>query len=412
MILDLDKGTWKRIAFRDIVQNVTDRVDNPSEAGVDRYVGLEHLDPGVLKIRRWDTPDKVEAQKLRFKVGDVIFGRRRAYQKKVALAEFEGICSAHALVLRARPGCINRDFLPVFLASDYFLDRAIDISVGSLSPTVNWRDLMVQEFDLPPLDEQKRIASLFWAVERHLCAVSEFRSDLMGAFLQARLALLTVGPGGPWREVPIPADAADYWTRGVPEGWKAATVGEVSTVRAGATPSRSQQARYFDGGTIPWVKTLDLNESVISVTEESISDSALSESSARIVPEGTVLVAMYGGFGQIGRTAQLGIDAATNQAVSALLNLRADVLPRFMHEVLKAGRPKWRKVAASSRKDPNITKRDVERFDFPLPPLSEQKQMLGLLARIQGGINSLDGERRALKLLRAALLAETFGDER
>lgn len=165
MTLNLDRSAWKRVAFGDVIESVTDRVDDPSKAGVDRYVGLEHLDPGVLTVQRWDTPDKVEAQKLRFQNGDVIFGRRRAYQKKVALAGFEGICSAHALVLRARPGYIDPTFLPVFLSSHYFLDRAIEISVGSLSPTVNWRDLKVQEFNLPLLDEQKRIAGLLWAIE-------------------------------------------------------------------------------------------------------------------------------------------------------------------------------------------------------------------------------------------------------
>lgn len=173
MSIKLDKSSWKRIAFGDVIDSITDRVNNPSEAGVDRYVGLEHLEPGVMTVQRWDTPDKVEAQKLRFQRGDVIFGRRRAYQKKVALAEFEGICSAHALVLRARPDYICPDFLPVFLSSDYFLDRAINISVGSLSPTVNWRDLKVQEFELPPLDEQKRIADLLWAIERHREAKAE-----------------------------------------------------------------------------------------------------------------------------------------------------------------------------------------------------------------------------------------------
>lgn len=165
MNLNVDKSAWKRVAFGDVIENIADRVDDPSKAGVDRYVGLEHLDPGVMTVQRWDSPDKVEAQKLRFQPGDVIFGRRRAYQKKVALAEFEGICSAHALVLRARPDYIDPGFLPAFLSSDYFLDRAIAISVGSLSPTVNWRDLNVQEFDLPPLDEQKRIADLLWAIE-------------------------------------------------------------------------------------------------------------------------------------------------------------------------------------------------------------------------------------------------------
>jgi type I restriction enzyme S subunit len=176
--LNLDKSAWKCVAFGEVIANVTDRVDNPSEAGVDRYVGLEHLDPGVMTVQRWDAPDRVEAQKLRFLPGDVIFGRRRAYQKKVAQADFEGICSAHALVLRARPGCIDPSFLPAFLSSDYFIDRAIAISVGSLSPTVNWGDLKVQKFALPPLDEQKRIADLLWALERHLQTQAMVRTML------------------------------------------------------------------------------------------------------------------------------------------------------------------------------------------------------------------------------------------
>lgn len=185
MILNLDRSTWKRVLFGDVIASVTERVNDPSQSGVERYVGLEHLDPGVMTVQRWASPDKVEAQKLRFQSGDVIFGRRRAYQRKVALAEFEGICSAHALVLRARPDHIDSGFLPVFLSSDYFLDRAISISVGSLSPTVNWRDLKVQEFYLPPLDEQKRIADLLWAIERQIRLQTEIFCNLE----RSRLAL-------------------------------------------------------------------------------------------------------------------------------------------------------------------------------------------------------------------------------
>ena len=130
MSLNLDKSTWKRASFGDVIENVTDRVDNPSEAGVDRYVGLEHLDPGVLTVQRWDTPDKVEAQKLRFQSGDVIFGRRRAYQKKVALAEFEGICSAHALVLRPRR--LRPSGLPAGLPVERLLPRPRHRYLGRL----------------------------------------------------------------------------------------------------------------------------------------------------------------------------------------------------------------------------------------------------------------------------------------
>jgi type I restriction enzyme S subunit len=118
---------------------------------------------------------------------------------------------------------------------------------------------------------------------------------------------------------------------------------------------------------------------------------------------------MYGGFGQIGRTARLGVDAATNQAVSAVLDLRSDVDPQFLLEVLKAGRPKWRKVAASSRKDPNITKTDVENFDFPLPPLDQQAEILSNLGTISALVDALTEESDAIGTIRDSTLAEIFG---
>jgi type I restriction enzyme, S subunit len=156
---------WTRARFGDMAVSVTDRVDVPSTAGVERYVGLEHLDSGSLRIARWGVPSDVDATKLRFASGDIIFGRRRAYQKKVAVADFDGICSAHALVLRANPRVALPEFLPLFMQSDVFFERAVSISVGSLSPTINWKDLARQQFDLPPIDEQRRIATLLWSVE-------------------------------------------------------------------------------------------------------------------------------------------------------------------------------------------------------------------------------------------------------
>ena len=105
----------------------------------------------------------MSATKLRFRKGDIIFGRRRVYQRKVAVADFDGICSAHAMVLIAKPAVVASQFLPFFMQSDLFMERAKTISVGSLSPTINWKTLAKQEFALPPLDEQRRIADAFVA---------------------------------------------------------------------------------------------------------------------------------------------------------------------------------------------------------------------------------------------------------
>ena len=159
------KPGWTRVAFGDIAICVNDRIDNPTDAGVQRYVGLEHLDPDSLVIRRWGTPGDVTATKLRFRKGDIIFGRRRVYQRKLAVADFDGICSAHAMVLRAKAGAVLSQFLPFFMHSDVFMERAKLISVGSLSPTINWRTLASEEFALPPLDEQRRIANVLSALE-------------------------------------------------------------------------------------------------------------------------------------------------------------------------------------------------------------------------------------------------------
>ncbi|NTV45681.1 MAG: restriction endonuclease subunit S [Chlorobiales bacterium] len=158
------KSGWKMVKFGDIAQNVAVRVD-PAEAKTEVYVGLEHLDPNSLHLHQWGHPSDVTGQKLAFKKGDVIFGRRRAYQRKLAVAEFDGICSAHAMVVRAKPKMIMPEFLPFFLQSDTFMERAIQISVGSLSPTINWKTLQVQQFPLPPLDEQKRNAEILWAAD-------------------------------------------------------------------------------------------------------------------------------------------------------------------------------------------------------------------------------------------------------
>lgn len=165
------KSGWKMVKFGDIAQNVAVRVD-PADAKTDVYVGLEHLDPSTIHLRQWGHPSDVTGQKLAFKKGDVIFGRRRAYQRKLAIAEFDGICSAHAMVVRAKPKMILPEFLPFFLQSDMFMERAIEISVGSLSPTINWKTLREQVFPLPPIDEQKRIAEILWAADE---AVEQWR---------------------------------------------------------------------------------------------------------------------------------------------------------------------------------------------------------------------------------------------
>lgn len=154
-----------KLRFDQIAINSKEK-KKPVESDKDTYIGLEHLDSGVLEVTRWGSEVAPIGDKLVMRKGDILFGRRRAYQKKVAIAPFDGIFSAHGMVLRPKTDVVTPEFFPFFISSDYFLDAAINISVGSLSPTINWRDLCELEFNIPTIDEQNRVSGVLWGINR------------------------------------------------------------------------------------------------------------------------------------------------------------------------------------------------------------------------------------------------------
>lgn len=167
------KAGWKAWRFEQMAFEVKDRIGRPVDSGLERYVGLGHLDTGSLKIWRWGSTSDVEKQKLLFKKGDIIFGRRNAYLRRIAVADFEGVCSAHAMVLRAHEDVVLSEFLPFFMQTDRFWETALKVSAGSMSPTINWRNIAKEEFFLPPLEEQRRIVRILSAIEEYLTLLAD-----------------------------------------------------------------------------------------------------------------------------------------------------------------------------------------------------------------------------------------------
>ena len=168
--------------------------------------------------------------------------------------------------------------------------------------------------------------------------------------------------------------------------WPVVRLGDIFKTKSGATPLRDNPA-YFKDGTIPWVKTLDLRDGPLHKTDECVSELALAETHLEKLPKGTVLVAMYGGLKQIGRTGVLEIEAASNQAMTALLpNPKVD--PYFLNTVLISQRDYWKSVANSTRKDPNITKADVLNFKLPLPDLPAQRAIVADIEAEQALVNA------------------------
>ena len=176
----------------------------------------------------------------------------------------------------------------------------------------------------------------------------------------------------------------------IPNDWEVTCLNEVASFGGGTTPPRKLYERYYVRGTHCWVKTLDLNNSFIWNTEEHLTELAFSEVSLKRHPVGTVLVAMYGGFNQIGRTGLLKVEAAMNQALVAVIPKKEKLVAEYLLFNLNFNVNYWKEVASSSRKDPNITSNDVKKFLLAIPFKQEQTAIATALSDVDNLIQSLE----------------------
>ena len=164
----IDKTGWKKVEFGDICRNLNITVRDPLQQGLVRFIGLDHIEPNNLHITHWGDVSEGTTFTKRFKKGDVLFGKRRAYQRKVAVADFDGICSGDILVFDPIEKSIDPKLLPFICLSEGFFDHAIKTSAGSLSPRTKFQDLSRFQFLLPPFDQQTNLAELLWAADKTL----------------------------------------------------------------------------------------------------------------------------------------------------------------------------------------------------------------------------------------------------
>ena len=186
--------------------------------------------------------------------------------------------------------------------------------------------------------------------------------------------------------------------------WTKSKLGELYEIYSGNTPSRSD-SRNYQNGEIPWIKTTDLNNSIICSNEEKIS--VYGATRLKVLPEKSVLIAMYGGFNQIGRTGLLAYPATINQALAALMPVN-EINPNFLLNFLNFKKESWRNVAASSRKDPNITKNDVEKFKISFPSLDEQSAIGSLFRTLDDLLARYKDNLANYQSLKATMLSKMF----
>lgn len=344
--------------FEQIAINSTEK-KKPVEEDRFTYLGLEHLDSGSLKVTRFGSEVAPIGEKLVMHKGDVLFGKRRAYQKKVAIAPFDGIFSAHGMVLRPREDVIDKSFFPLFISSDYFLDAAIKISVGSLSPTINWRDLKTLEFELPDLATQRKLAETLWSI-----------NDTMEAYKKLISATDELVKSQFMEQFGLP----DNNVKGYPLG----CIGDVvSDVHYGTSAKASDNGKYvyIRMNNITYEGALDLSD----IKRIDVADSEIEN---YIVRYGDVLFNRTNSRDLVGKTCVF--DRKNPMIIAGyIIRLRMNglVLPEYLSLFMNTRYAK--KLLLSMAKgavgQANINAKELQDISIIIPPIDEQREFLTLV---------------------------------
>lgn len=198
----------------------------------------------------------------------------------------------------------------------------------------------------------------------------------------------------------------ERWKETIPKHWEVKLLGDICNTTSGGTPNRRND-KYYEGN-IPWVKSGELNRGLILDTEEKISEEGLKNSSAKIFPKGTLLIALYGAT--IGKLAFLGIDAATNQAICGIFrneNIELNYLYYFLFY-----EKRFLIKQAFGGAQPNISQTILKNLQIPLPPLAEQQTIVAkieeLFSELEKGKEQLETALAQLKVYRQSLLQAAF----
>lgn len=385
------KPGWQVWRFDQMAINVNERIDDPSKADVEYYVGLEHLDSDSLKIRRWGSPSDVEATKLIFRKGDIIFGRRRVYQRKVAIADFDGICSAHALVLRANPHVVDPNFLPFFMQSDLFMERAKAISVGSLSPTINWKTLAKEEFTLPSLEEQQKILQFL----THANTITNTYLDCLNhaLLLQASIRATEFDP----RKY-TPCTLASLCSNG-------------AGIQIGPFGAQLHQSDYVERG-IPVVMPANMQNDQINITEIArISEEKARSLSVHRLEAHDILLPRRG---ELDRRAYVFEQNQGWMCGTGSIRIRVDksVSSEAVFQALSSVHSvRWIKGNAVGTTMPNLNSKIVSQIPIALPPNQKLAEVIELLSSLGREIDSLRQRLKDSQLLKTQILKKVFEDD-
>lgn len=353
-------------------------------------------------------PDSFETYQIVNK-NDIIFRGMDLQNDKRSLRT--AICSERGIITSAYIALIPEKIIPEFLS---YIMRAYDhtkvfYNLGSgMRQSLRFEELKRLPLILPPSEQQLKIVSYLDAETVRIDNLIAEKDNFINLLQKKREVLISnvvtkgLNPSIEFKNSEI------EWIGEIPKHWKTAKLKWVANTESGGTPSTQEYDRFYENGEFPWIRTTDLNNSILSTTPIKITSDALRNSSCSLINKGAVLVAMYGGAGTIGKHAFLDFKSTINQAVCAITPTDA-LDSKYLHLFIEFFRPFWMLFADGTRKDPNINQEVVRNMKFPLPPISEQREIVEEFLVKQEKVNNLIIETKSsidlLKEHRTALIS-------
>jgi type I restriction enzyme M protein len=381
------KAKWKRVRFGDVVENLNETESDPAEAGLERFIGLEHLEPGSLRIRTWGNAQDGTTFTRRCRPGQVLFGKRRAYQRKVAVAEFDAVVSGDIYVLAPKNDRLLPELLPFLCLSERFFQHAVGTSAGSLSPRTNWSSLATFEFDLPPFDQQRRIAEILCAIDETVRKLDSLRTDFETWHETYRDSV--VAGKHATKHATTESDP-------IPDGWASYRIGDIVKFIGGAQPPRDTFEYESHPGNIRLIQIRDYksDDFVVYIRKEL---------ARRFCDAQDVMIGRYGPpIFQILR----GLVGSYNVAlIKAEPN--AKLCRGYLYHFLKQ-RPLFSLIDHLSQRSAGQTGIDMDAlrsFPLPLPPIDEQIRLAQSFDANEATIARLDNHTALLRRLSLRMMS-------
>lgn len=354
-------------------------------------VGLEHLIPEEITLTAWDEGSENTFTKM-FRKGNVLFGRRRAYLKKAAVAPFDGICSGDITVIEAKPDCILPELLPFIIQNDALFDFAVGKSAGSLSPRVKWEHLKNYEFELPDMDKQRELASLLWAMDdtkksyqKLIAATDELvKSQFMEQF------------GDP---------------KSNPKGLPIMSIGEFGKVKGGKRLPKGEP--YADHKTNhPYIRVIDMvNHSVNIPALVYLTQATHEKIEKYTISSKDIYISIAGTIGQVGAIPD-SIDGAnlTENAAKIVLNQNAPVEKDYLiwYLSLPAGAKQIEEKTMHTTQ-PKLALYRIEEIEVLVPTIDEQRSFAAFVRQSDKSKFELEQALAELTATYKRIISENLG---